>query len=372
MPCLSPAFHLWAYIHKKHNMIDDDFSILDKLVNGGVESLTKKEYAYLLSLLEDEGNVLVKEWMKSKWDNASADLEVNSADLEVVLQKLRSQIADDPKFILEKKNRKIFTRFIRVAQRVAAVLFIPIAIFTAYIFITGKAQLLPQEDKEVLVAQVIPPVASSQEYYSPAGTRSKVVLGDSTTIWLNSKSRLQVFEGYGQKFRHVKLVGEAYFDVKKNKALPFTVDLPGGKSIKVTGTIFTVGAYEDSKSIETVLIRGTVYVNSGDHVVKMEPSQKVSVNMADDNFRITSISDEKYKLWKDGILIFNETPMPEVITTLERWFNVKINVRNGEIMGYKFTAKLDNCSLSQVMDYMCYSSPVAYNVKEQNVTLKLR
>lgn len=344
------------------------FSILEKLKNNKMDTLTEKEYGYLFSLFEDEDSTVIKEWLLSKWNQENANTGIDSDELDAVLQRIKIQINSEKVIGKDRNPNNRFEYYIHIFQRIAAVLFIPVAIFIAYMLVSGRVNLRNDDNMVVSILST----KSSQEYYSPAGTRSKVVLKDSTVVWLNSSSRLQVFDGYGGRERRVKLAGQAYFDVKKNPQSPFIVDLPHSNSIKVTGTIFTVGAYGDSRSIETVLISGSVLVNNGKEVVKMAPSQKVSINLANNNLSVSSVSDESYKSWKDGVLIFKEAPMAEVIATLEKWFNVSIEVQNSEVMSYKLTARLDNCSLTQVLDYMSLSSPITYNIKEQNVTLNIR
>jgi ferric-dicitrate binding protein FerR (iron transport regulator) len=351
---------------------DKTRKLLEKLLSNQFDTLSEREYSYLLKLFEEDSNPIINEWLKSKWEESATAANLASEELDIVLAKIKSQMGKDT-IIRTVGGRRFTSRFATVFQRVAAILFIPMAIFAAYMLFSGRlhinSDLARLSNRAVTIQPGIFSKTTSQEYYSPAGTRSKIILKDSTTIWLNSSSRLLVANDYGTQYRRVKLVGQAYFDVTKNSRSPFIVDLAKNMSIKVTGTTFTIGAYEDSKSIETVLISGTVYVNHGDETVKMVPSQKVAVNRGDDQLSITTVADESYKLWKDGILIFKETPMPEVISTLEKWFNVRIHVQASSIMAYRFTARLDNCSLSQVMEYMSYSSPLQYTIKERDVTI---
>lgn len=352
---------------------DNIHKLLDKLLNNSFNNLSKEEYSYLLKLFEEDNNPIICEWLKAKWEESANSYQLETEDLDFVLGRIKLQINKDLVVRNNKKTRGFGSRFVVVFQRVAAVLFVPIAIFAAYTIFNGKIFSNFDSNQQYISSTTAFTKTTSQEYYSPAGTRSKIILKDSTTIWLNSNSRLYVTNDYGRtQYRRVKLVGQAYFDVKKNPHMPFIVDLIKNMSIKVTGTVFTVGAYEDSKSIETVLISGTVYFNRGNDVVKMKPSQKVTVNREDNKLTVKTVEDDSYKSWKDGILIFKETAMPDVIATLEKWFNVSIQVQDKEIMSYKFTAKLDNCSLAQVLEYMSYSSPLQYSIKEKNVSIKLK
>src|SRR5690606_41790689 len=62
--------------------------------------------------------------------------------------------------------------------------------------------------------------------------------------------------------RTVSLTGEAYFEVVKNKAVPFKVNA-NGTAVLVTGTTFNVTAHTDEKTVKTTLVTGRVEVARG-------------------------------------------------------------------------------------------------------------
>ena len=66
--------------------------------------------------------------------------------------------------------------------------------------------------------------AQLQTIAVPAGQRAQITLADGTKVWLNSQSTLIYTSNFGRKERNVKLNGEAYFEVAKNKDIPFLVN----------------------------------------------------------------------------------------------------------------------------------------------------
>ena len=58
---------------------------------------------------------------------------------------------------------------------------------------------------------------------APLGAKTKLILPDSTLVWLNAGSKIVYSQGFGVKDRHLRLNGEAYFEVRKNEKLPFDV-----------------------------------------------------------------------------------------------------------------------------------------------------
>ena len=99
--------------------------------------------------------------------------------------------------------------------------------------------------------------AQPQTITVPAGQRAQITLADGTRVWLNAQSTLTYASNFGRKERNVELDGEAYFEVTKNKKLPFYVHTEMNK-VRVVGTCFNVCAYKGSKEFETTLVEGIV------------------------------------------------------------------------------------------------------------------
>ncbi|MEI9806510.1 MAG: FecR domain-containing protein [Bacteroidota bacterium] len=91
------------------------------------------------------------------------------------------------------------------------------------------------------------------------GSRSRSLLPDGTTVWLNAGSKLYYDGDFTGATREVRLEGEAFFDVVKQPDRPFVVHT-SGIDIKVLGTAFNVKSYPEDKTVETTLYRGIVRV----------------------------------------------------------------------------------------------------------------
>lgn len=96
----------------------------------------------------------------------------------------------------------------------------------------------------------------------PQGQRVHLTLSDGTKVWLNAKTKME----YPQSFkvsdqRIVKVDGEAYFEVSKNKEKPFIVKTTKG-DVEVLGTKFYISAYATTDVFETSLIEGKVKVHT--------------------------------------------------------------------------------------------------------------
>jgi ferric-dicitrate binding protein FerR (iron transport regulator) len=73
--------------------------------------------------------------------------------------------------------------------------------------------------------------------------------------------------------------------------------------------------------------------------------------------------------WKNGLLIFDNTPMDEVIKKMERWFGVKIIAEGQSVLNNRFTGEFESESLIQVLEFMKITSNIKFSVKEKTYTL---
>lgn len=98
----------------------------------------------------------------------------------------------------------------------------------------------------ITITRVLIPVETTnkwQSVWSPPGQRLRLTLDDGTIVWLNSQSTLSFPAYFNADERIVELNGEGYFEVKKNKDIPFIVRT-AEYDVEVLGTTFNVFAYQ--------------------------------------------------------------------------------------------------------------------------------
>ncbi len=157
-----------------------------------------------------------------------------------------------------------------------------------------------------------------------------VKLEDGSKVWLNSDSKLIYPEHFNGKSRNIKLVGEAYFEVVHLAKQPFTIESERVKTV-VLGTSFNIRAYPGNKKVEVTVLTGkvAVYTPNGKKEtfskVYVTPDQKVTYAGEDIRLRPYPVKAEESIDWKEGKMLFNATPLAEVIEEIERKYNVKLN-----------------------------------------------
>ena len=171
--------------------------------------------------------------------------------------------------------------------------------------------------------QVAPAKAQTFMVEAPLGTHSKISLPDGTSVWLNAGSKISYDADFNTSNRNVSLVGEACFDVVRNKDLPLVVSA-SGCSFKVLGTKFNISAYEDDGCVRAALIEGSLQVNSPAGEDVMSKGEVVSVSS--DSGAIHKYADDvsQYISWTEGKIRYSSIPVPELMRRLSREFNVDI------------------------------------------------
>jgi len=208
------------------------------------------------------------------------------------------------------------------------------------------------------------PGENIKNYYTSViteeGQRSKVILPDSSIVWLNSSTTLSYHENDLEKERRVHLNGEAFFQVSKNADKPFFVQNEQ-LIVKVLGTEFDVQAYSETGEINVVLESGSVQLNHSNNEsfnYQLKPGEIATFDLTENSLNIAKIDVAKFSSWKNGVLIFQNDPMKEVIEKLERWYNVEVEIRDEEVYNSIFTGTITNEGYEQIFRLIDFSCPV--------------
>lgn len=157
----------------------------------------------------------------------------------------------------------------------------------------------------------------------PRGNEFKIVLEDSTEVWLNSESTLRYPETFGPKERRVEVSGEAYFAVRHDAERPFIVDTRE-QSIKVYGTTFNVRAYDDDPIVYTTLESGTISITKrGSHSgeVILRPGHQALFSRDIEKLHLRMVDPKVITGWRHGRFVFEEQMLSGIMRDLSRWYN---------------------------------------------------
>jgi len=207
------------------------------------------------------------------------------------------------------------------------------------------------------------------EVVIPYGKKSQLTLEDGTKVWLNAGSRMAFPTNFKGKKREVFLEGEGYFEVAHNPNQPFVVNT-GEIAIKVLGTRFNLSAYKTDKLTETVLLEGKVTISerTAFGFLKSEtilaPNQKASYNRNDRSITIKTEPDLDFAIaWTEGLFKFSQQSMNDVLTKLQRYYNVKFVFDSELHTAVLITGKLDlKDSVESVMIALADVADIQYRI----------
>lgn len=222
------------------------------------------------------------------------------------------------------------------------------------IFLIGLSLFFYQNSNEV----------ENRQFTAKLGEHTQIKLSDGTQIWLNAGSVLKYPKEFKGDTREVYLSGEAFFDVAKDKKHPFIIHT-NKMDTKVLGTSFNVQAYPDQITQEVSVLTGRVNVKSTvtEENVYVTPGQKVVFKSHDNKLHaFKDIPLDAISLWRKNIMVFEETPLPEVVATINRNYNVAIEIRNKNLNALKISAYFKELPADQVIGLVCNIINANYKV----------
>ena len=206
----------------------------------------------------------------------------------------------------------------------------------------------------------------------PYGKRFKLNLSDGTLVYLNSGSSftypVSFIDGID---REVFLSGEAFFDVSSDSLNTFKV-VSTGSYVEVYGTKFNFKDYKEDNFSEVILTEGSLGVKntiSNSETIVLRPGDKAKVNYAGEGVEIKEVNTMLYTSWIDGRIIFRDENINNMITKLERIYDVVIINNNDKLNNEYINATIltETESIENVLDYL----EEIYNLKYKIINNKI-
>ncbi|MCW3110280.1 MAG: hypothetical protein JWQ09_4786 [Segetibacter sp.] len=201
---------------------------------------------------------------------------------------------------------------------------------------------------------------------TPRGGQYQIILPDSTKVWLNAASSLK----YPVKFigteRHVELNGEAYFEVAKNKKMPFIIDA-NNINIRVLGTHFDVMAYQDESVTKTTLLEGSIRLSAYNKEATLIPGQQGSVSTSGKTIQLGFINTQDAISWKDGYFTFRNENIESVMKKLARWYDVTVEY-HGDFSNVYFGGTISRTkNIQELLNRIQMTESVHFKVEERRI-----
>jgi len=326
-------------------------------------------------LLQQQYDLLARIW-KEKHDDI---IDEDNTNASLIISRIMNRAAN------EGSDADVVTRRKKRRNRLKAWAAVSVfAIITTTIILFNNkgdtSRSTKQQEQDAIVTQ--------------KGSRSRTLLADGTTVWLNGESKLHYENDFTGATREVTLEGEAFFDVVKQEDRPFIVHT-SGIDIKVLGTAFNVKSYPEDKNVETTLYRGSVQVfrqkDSSKNAIQLIPNHTLVLpkQAANEPAKLSEVkrplvkeipvgpiitpidstkkeSERIETAWVYSRLEFEAERFEDVTKKIERWFNVTVTLMDEKVKRLPVVGKFDDESVEEVFAALKVAFPINYSINRNS------
>lgn len=299
-----------------------DWDLIRRILSGSANDSDKVEFE---KWQEQDDNQAVFERIKTIWEfdnmsNSNLDIDTERA-LKLVKEKIKSQT----------KKGLVESSFKMTFLKIAAVL---IVFSTVAFLLFYKGSI--SNDRMIVMSE--------------SDNSKRMVLPDSSVVYLNTKSKLIYGENFGQRDRKVELVGEAFFEVKHNPKLPFLIKAQDTET-RVLGTSFNIKVNE-LNDVELVVESGEVSFstsNENEKVVLMSGDKADYIKQSNALYKSKN-TNLNYDAWKTHVLIFQNDDLSQVFRVLSKVYHFDIESNDKKVNQCKLSARFNNQSLDEILN----------------------
>lgn len=200
-------------------------------------------------------------------------------------------------------------------------------------------------------------------------SKKEVILPDSSIVWLNARSELTYPKKFGGKHRDVALKGEAFFDVRKDKKRPFSVNT-STMTVRVFGTTFVITDRKEQPDAEAVLETGKIDVllkETGQRL-EMRPDRQLIYNKKEKSTEMRVVNASAYTNWRKEYLLFENTPLRDVFIQLGKWYNISISCKtcSPQLLNTPVSFTLDNETVDDILSILQSITPLTWKKNGTN------
>jgi len=212
----------------------------------------------------------------------------------------------------------------------------------------------------------------TNQLITPKGGEFRIILEDSTEIWLNAESKLIYPETFGKEERRVVVQGEAYFKVKKDTDKPFFVETDG-QLVRVYGTEFNVRSYKEDANVYTTLVNGSISIRpkNGNHSeLIITPDNQAVFRKTDETTNIRKVNTEIVTSWKEGMFVFEEQNLEQIMQTLSRWYNFTYTFKDNNLKNIVFMGSINRyAEFDDVIEILEKSGGIHFSINNRHIQI---
>lgn len=335
-----------------------NYNVLIKVLNGSANDfdlenfnkwleeseINKKEFEELKKIwqISEPKQIQVLPDVDEEWNWLVSEIN-NTKQIQKKNSSLSKAIKSVDEFLFASKLRPVFATIITI-------LFISL-----YFFVVNKESIIP--------------VVEYQSITTSKLDRTEITLPDGSKVFLNGGSKVIYPNKFIEDNREIKLTGEAFFSVVKDKR-PFIITTDNAR-IKVLGTKFDVWSRENKTRV--VVQEGLVNVAQKrkiENPVLLKMNQLTCVSNESEPTKPKEVDSKEFLSWMENTLLFNQTSFGEVVKELERFYDIKIGVMDERIKNYSLTGKFKRENIESTLSMICLAMDLDYSKKQDGFIIK--
>jgi transmembrane sensor len=338
------------------NQQEERKALIRKYLNGECSAIELAELKQLMLLndLSDLFNEVMDEL------SVAADKISVEPDVDAALLKFKTNLPQNNTFEsgdslkMPAANKKINYKYFYYAAAILLVF--------SFVSIFSLRSLNPTQ-QNVTIAY--------EEVSNPNGIKSKILLPDSSIVYLGAGSKLSFPSKFSSLKREISLVGEAFFEVTKNPKKPFIIHTQNIVT-QVLGTSFKVDAFP-GKPVSVLVSTGKVRVdrelnNRLQAIAVLLPGEMVTWDEKLQRKDLRDVSIKDISDWKNGKLVFRKTRLDEITQILERWYNVDIQINKKSIAEQQIRVNLTvDIPLDKLIKILSVAGNFKYRINDNQV-----
>jgi len=329
----------------KHSI---NHNVLIKIFGGSANNSDLEKFNKWLG--ESEKNKTEFEELKKVWQMTEPKQIPVLPDINEEWNGLISEINNTKR--IQKKNNKLFEAIKSIDQFIFAsklrpvfATIITILFISLYFFVVNKESIIP--------------VVEYQSITTLKLDKTEITLSDGSKVFLNGGSKIIYPNKFIEDNREIRLTGEAFFSVVKDKR-PFIITTDNAR-IKVLGTKFDVWSRENKTRV--VVQEGLVNVaqkQKARNSVLLKKNQLTCVSNGSEPTKPKEVDSKEFLSWMENTLLFNQTSFGEVVKELERFYDIKISVKDERIKNYSLTGKFKRENAENTLSMICLTMDLDY------------
>lgn len=358
---------------------------------------TEQEISFFSVWVQDEKNSNYFNDIKEVWaisDSLLFDIPVSQTGREQYQNRIRKDknIVKRRRFVLASASITaiLLTAYFIVAQpvevnqqvesrEIIAETKAPVKVVSNEITITSSSadgnvlkvtEVSDQIIKNNNIAQVSDTLVSDVEIntlFVPKGKRIQVILSDGTKMWVNSDSKVIYPAVFAKDKRVLEVIGNVYFEVKKDKTRPFEVMVNGIKTTAL-GTQFEVNNYEGLQC-SIALVEGLIQVENASSKFVVSPNNQVVMRVGSDKLIMSKFDTKICGLWRENILVIDNEPIASIVEKLNRWHNIEIENRTFGLDKINFTGKLNDATLNEHLEIISDNIKIKFIKEDEKMII---